>query len=165
MIWQKQKWNDNEWSCLCTPSRLHCHWNICDIFITIKYSRWELCLLLYNMGVRSTCTLYSARINHTDNYPCLLDALIFYMSSYGFFWAIQAMLLYSLFAHGQNWLGCFHTFFKYRKFVKTHWFEDMCIFHHHTRGIISYSDQAWACVQNGITQRGRLADGNMTTSP
>ena len=31
--------------------------------------------------------------------------------------------------------------------------------------IISYSEKAWACVQNGITQRGRLADGDMTTSP
>ena len=29
----------------------------------------------------------------------------------------------------------------------------------------SYSEKAWACVQNGITQRGRLADGDMTTSP
>ena len=28
-----------------------------------------------------------------------------------------------------------------------------------------YSEKAWACVQNGITQRGRLADGDMTTSP
>ena len=27
-----------------------------------------------------------------------------------------------------------------------------------------YSEKAWACVQNGITQRGRLADGDMTTS-
>ena len=26
-----------------------------------------------------------------------------------------------------------------------------------------YSEKAWACVQNGITQRGRLADGDMTT--
>ena len=30
---------------------------------------------------------------------------------------------------------------------------------------LSYSEKAWACVQNGITQRGRLADGDMTTSP
>ena len=30
---------------------------------------------------------------------------------------------------------------------------------------IYYSEKAWACVQNGITQRGRLADGDMTTSP
>ena len=28
-----------------------------------------------------------------------------------------------------------------------------------------YSEKAWACVQDGITQRGRLADGDMTTSP
>ena len=28
-----------------------------------------------------------------------------------------------------------------------------------------YSEKAWACVQNGITQRGGLADGDMTTSP
>ena len=31
--------------------------------------------------------------------------------------------------------------------------------------IFNYSEKAWACVQNGITQRGRLADGDMTTSP
>ena len=31
--------------------------------------------------------------------------------------------------------------------------------------MIHYSEKAWACVQNGITQRGRLADGDMTTSP
>ena len=31
--------------------------------------------------------------------------------------------------------------------------------------IIYYSEKAWACVQNGITQRGRLADGDTTTSP
>ena len=30
---------------------------------------------------------------------------------------------------------------------------------------LSYSEKAWACVQNGITQRGRLVDGDMTTSP
>ena len=30
---------------------------------------------------------------------------------------------------------------------------------------VSYSEKAWACDQNGITQRGRLADGDMTTSP
>ena len=31
--------------------------------------------------------------------------------------------------------------------------------------VVYYSEKAWACVQIGITQRGRLADGDMTTSP
>ena len=30
---------------------------------------------------------------------------------------------------------------------------------------ILYSEKAWACAQDGIPQRGRLADGDMTTSP
>ena len=35
-----------------------------------------------------------------------------------------------------------------------------CISH----GIL-YSEKTWACAQDGIPQRGRLADGDMTTSP
>ena len=35
----------------------------------------------------------------------------------------------------------------------------------YTCTMMSYSEKVWACVQNGITQQGRLADGDMTTSP
>ena len=31
--------------------------------------------------------------------------------------------------------------------------------------VVMYSEKAWACVQCGITQRGRLANGDMTMSP